>query len=370
LLAVVVVGFVSGVAQSAWATSPKGTLEAFFARTNTVLESVDPMRGLAAPRQAVRELVNEVFDFRAAAAVALGPVWLSRTPKDQDEFTGLFAILLERGYIAMVGSKASVAGGVRIRYLDESIDGESARVATTLLTRGGQELPVDYWMVRRGDRWKVQDVVVDGVSLVLNYRAQFARVLAASPYAGLVARMQAQTLSAPPPPAYLAAPSAPSAPQAAGDAQPPAAVVGAAPEDRSVKPKMVKPGHSELRTSKSRSGVVKPEGRPAAVPSNPVPPATKVAASGATQRPVDLSGRLLVKSRSGAERDLAALLERAGGITLSRQRGSTITVVKAVVPHPNYGRLAAGLRSIGSWQPEIERVPLPNPFHVMVKLAE
>jgi phospholipid transport system substrate-binding protein len=367
LLPVVVVGFLSGVAQSAWAASPKGTLEAFFARTNTVLESVDPARGLAAPRQAVRELVNEVFDFRAAAAVALGPMWLSRTPKDQDEFTRLFAILLERGYIAMVGSKASVAGGVRIRYLDESIDGESARVATTLLTRGGQELPVDYWMVRRGDRWKVQDVVVDGVSLVLNYRAQFARVLAASPYAGLVARMQAQTLSAPPPPAYVAAPSAPSTSQATVDAQPPAAV---ATEDRSVKPKMVKPGQSEQRTSKSRSGGAKREGRPAATASNPAPAATRVSAPSATQRPADLSGRLLVKSRSGAERDLAALLQRTGGITLSRQRGSTITVVQAVVPHPNYGRLAAGLRSIGSWQPEIERVPLPNPFHVTVKLAE
>ena len=103
----------------------------------------------------------------------------------------------------MVGSKASVGGGVKIQYLGESIDGESARVATTLLTRGGQELPVDYWMVRRGDRWKVQDVVVDGVSLVMNYRAQFVRVLAAYSYAGLVARMQAQAPSELPPVASL-----------------------------------------------------------------------------------------------------------------------------------------------------------------------
>jgi hypothetical protein len=50
-------------------------------------------------------------------------------------------------------------------------DGESASVETTLLTRAGQELPVDYWVVRRGDRWKVRDVIVDGASLILNYRA-------------------------------------------------------------------------------------------------------------------------------------------------------------------------------------------------------
>jgi hypothetical protein len=85
---------------------------------------------------------------------------------------------------------------------------------------------------------------------------------------------------------------------------------------------------------------------------------------------VDLVGRLLVKSRSGAERDLSALLARAGGSTLNRQRGPTITVVKGVVPHSNYGNFAAGLRGIGSWQLEVERSPLPDLLHVTVRLAE
>ena len=82
---------------------------------------MDPARGLETPRQAIRDLVNEVFDFRAAAAVALGSVWLSRVPEDQDEFTRLFAIFLERGFIAMVGSKARVAGGVNIQYWEDDV---------------------------------------------------------------------------------------------------------------------------------------------------------------------------------------------------------------------------------------------------------
>ena len=359
-----------GVAQPAWATSPAGTLEAFFARTNTVLRSVDPAHGLETPRQAIRDLVNEVFDFRAAAAVALGPVWLSRVPEDRDEFTRLFAIFLERGFVAMVGSKAGVAGGMNIRYLGESIDGESAGVATTLLTRGGQELPVDFWMVRRGDRWKVRDVVVDGVSLVMNYRAQFARVLAAHPYAELVARMQAQTPSEPSQAASLPAQSPPSTQTAAVGAQLPPAVVRDVPADRSAKPRVVKAGQPEQQIPTSKSGGTKREGPSGAEPSSPVPVAAKVAAPGDTQRPVDVVGRLLVKSRSGAERDVAALLARAGGTTLSRQRGPTITVVKAVVPHSNYGNFAAGLRGIGSWQLEVERSPLPTLLHVKVNLAE
>jgi phospholipid transport system substrate-binding protein len=369
-LSVVLVGFLLGVAEPAGAMSPTGTLEAFFARTNTVLQTVDPAHGLAIPRQAIRDLVYEVFDFRSAAAVALGPVWLSRIPEDQDEFTRLFGIFLERGFIAMVGSKASVGGGVKIQYLGESIDGESARVATTLLTRGGQELPVDYWMMRQGDRWKVQDVVVDGVSLVMNYRAQFGRVLAVYPYAGLLARMRAQAPSEPPPAASLPAPSAPSTPPASAGAQLSPAVVRDVPADRTVKPKVVKPAQTAQQTQKSERGNTKREKPAGAEPSSPVPVAIRVTTPADAQRPVDVVGRLLVKSRTGAERDLTALLARAGGTTLSRQRGPTLTVVKGIVPHPNYGTFVTGLLGIGSWQLETERSPLSNLLHVTVKLAE
>ena len=179
-------------AQPACALSPTATLEAFFGRANTVLQSVDPERGLEEPRQAIRDLVNEVFEFRGAGALVLGSVWLSRAPEDQDEFVHLFANVLERGFVAAISSKASLAGGVRIQYLGESVAGDSATVATTILTRAGSALPVDYWLVRRGERWKVQDVVIDGVSLLANYRAQFKRVLAVHPYTELIARMRGE----------------------------------------------------------------------------------------------------------------------------------------------------------------------------------
>jgi hypothetical protein len=85
---------------------------------------------------------------------------------------------------------------------------------------------------------------------------------------------------------------------------------------------------------------------------------------------VDVVGRLLVRDRSGAERDVATLLARAGGTTLSRQRGPTSTVIKGVVPQSSYGKFAEGLRAIGSWQLEVERSTLPTLLHVTVRLAE
>jgi phospholipid transport system substrate-binding protein len=172
------------------AASPTETLKSFFASANTILQSADPMQGLEAPRRGIRELVDQVFDYQEAAELVLGPVWQPRTPAERTEFVQLFADFLERGFVAMIGSKASVAAGVSVQYLSEFIDGESATVTTSVLTRNGGDLPVEYSMLRWGDRWMVRDVVIEGVSLIANYRAQFFRVIRASSYAGLIARMR------------------------------------------------------------------------------------------------------------------------------------------------------------------------------------
>jgi phospholipid transport system substrate-binding protein len=210
--------------------SPTAALELFFSRANAIMRTADPMRGLDEPRHAVRELVNDVIEFRAAAALALGPVWNSRPPEDQDDFVGLFAGVLEKGFVAAILTNASVSGGVRIRFLGETIVDDSASVSTTLLSRTGNQLPVDYRLVRRGERWKVQDIIIDGVSLIANYRAQFNRILRDYSYAELIARMRGEALEARPP--ALAAVAVPEAQKVRSDAPEmrPAAVVVAVPE--------------------------------------------------------------------------------------------------------------------------------------------
>jgi phospholipid transport system substrate-binding protein len=182
----------------AWASSPTEVLEAFFNQANAILRNVDRSRGLDEPRQAIRGLVNEVIEFREAAALALGPAWHSRPPEDQEEFLDLFAGVLERGFVAAIVSKANLSGGVKIQYQGESISGDQAIVQTTLLGRNGNELPVDYRMVRRGGHWKIQDVIIEDVSLIANYRAQFSRILRDYPYTGLIAKMRGDAPEASP----------------------------------------------------------------------------------------------------------------------------------------------------------------------------
>ncbi|MBI4590427.1 MAG: ABC transporter substrate-binding protein [Candidatus Rokubacteria bacterium] len=145
---------------------------------------------------AVRKLVNDIFDFRDAAELALGREWQARTPAEQEEFVQLFAGLLERAFIRGVASKASVNAGVRVRFLDESVDRDVATVQTAVVSRGGGEILLDYHMIKRGERWMIRDVVLEGVSLVANYRAQFHRVIEGSSYPDLVAKMKAKTAEA------------------------------------------------------------------------------------------------------------------------------------------------------------------------------
>ena len=85
---------------------------------------------------------------------------------------------------------------------------------------------------------------------------------------------------------------------------------------------------------------------------------------------MDVVGRLQVKNRSEAERDLVALLSRAGGRSVSRQRGPSVTVVEAAVPHASYGKFSQGLARLGSWRLEAERSPLPDLVQVSVRLAD
>ena len=102
---------------------------------------------------------------------------------------------------------------------------------------------------------------------------------------------------------------------------------------------------------------------PAATAPTPPPPGT-------TRNSLDVVGKLVVKNRGGAERDLTALVAKAGGTTVSRKRGPHVTVIEAVVPNPSYGRFAAGLNRIGSWRIEAGRSSLPDPVRVTVRLAE
>ena len=137
-------------------------------------------------RAAVRKVADDIFDFQETAKRSLARHWPPRSPAEQAEFVRLFADLLERSYI----SRIELYGGEKIAYLNDSLDGDQAQVRTRIVTKSGTEVPVDYRMLKRGERWLVYDVIIEGVSLVANYRTQFNKIIQTSSYAELVRKMK------------------------------------------------------------------------------------------------------------------------------------------------------------------------------------
>jgi phospholipid transport system substrate-binding protein len=151
-----------------------------------VLEDPAAKARPARRRAAVRKIAENIFDYPDTARRALGPHWAARTPEERQEFVAIFADLLDRAYL----SKIDLYQGEKVRYADEAVDGNQATVKTMLVTPKGTSIPVDYRMHLVNGRWLVYDVVIEGVSLVANYRTQFNRIVRTESYAALVQKLR------------------------------------------------------------------------------------------------------------------------------------------------------------------------------------
>ena len=145
--------------------------------------------GKAAERRAtIRAIAGEIFDFEEISLRSLGRHWQARTTAERKEFVQLFGELLERTYISRIEGYS----GEKIAYVGEALDSDQATVRTRIVTKQGTEVPVDYRMLLRGDRWRAFDVTIEGVSLVGNYRTQFNSIIQRASYPELVAKLRAK----------------------------------------------------------------------------------------------------------------------------------------------------------------------------------
>ena len=131
-------------------------------------------------------MIYQRFDFTEMARRSLGPEWRRRTAEEQKEFVALFTKLLERVHLNTIESY----NGEKVQYLNERAENSGAQVDTKITDNKGRDFLVNYRLHDVNGDWKIYDVVVEDVSLVNNYRAQFSRVLAKSSYAELVNTMK------------------------------------------------------------------------------------------------------------------------------------------------------------------------------------
>jgi phospholipid transport system substrate-binding protein len=148
---------------------------------------VAQLRASGLPQSAL-SLVFSRFDFSEMTKRSLGPHWESLGSAEQREFVDAFTERVLRAY----GRSVRASGDEKVQYAHELRDGDLATVQTKVISGSGDELPIDYQLHDVGGQWKVYDVVIDQVSIVSNYRAQFDRVIAKSSVKELLQRIKQQ----------------------------------------------------------------------------------------------------------------------------------------------------------------------------------
>jgi phospholipid transport system substrate-binding protein len=168
--------------------TPRQVVQTAIARVSHLLESEsgrsEPQ--VARRRTEMRRIAADLFDFDEMARRALARHWAERTPGEQEEFVRIFTDLLERSYIPRI----ETYGGEQILYLGDALDRQFATVRSRVVSPRGGDTSLDYRLRLAERRWRVYDVVVDGVSLVSTYHGEFARIIERSSYDALLERMR------------------------------------------------------------------------------------------------------------------------------------------------------------------------------------
>jgi phospholipid transport system substrate-binding protein len=136
-------------------------------------------------RENIEAVLGKYFDFESMARLAVGRKWDSLSSEEQQRFTREFRALLFSTYLGDIEEYIRK----NMNYRTETLS-EGYAVVKTSLTYQGNPVSLDYYLHDREGKWKVYDVAVQGMSLVINYRDQFNSILASGSFSDLTAIMK------------------------------------------------------------------------------------------------------------------------------------------------------------------------------------
>lgn len=139
-------------------------------------------------RRLIEKTIGDRFSWDEMAKRTLGTQWAKLNDSQRQEFVGLFRNLLTNTYIDRIEGYA----GEQVLYLNERLQDSFAEVRTKI-SSGKAEYPMDYRLLNKSGDWRVYDIVLDGVSLVANYRGQFNKILHSTGYEDLVQKLRTKS---------------------------------------------------------------------------------------------------------------------------------------------------------------------------------
>ena len=176
---------------SAEQTGPLERVRTAVSRVLAIVQAPAVVASGGQRRTEIRRVARGLFDFDEMARLTLARHWKDRSAAEQEEFVRLFTELLERSYLTTIENYA----GEKITFLEESV-GEPYAQVRSRITTNRMEISIDYRLRKDGARWMVYDVVLDGVSLVSNYRSQFNSIIRTSSFPDLLVRLRSRQIEA------------------------------------------------------------------------------------------------------------------------------------------------------------------------------
>jgi phospholipid transport system substrate-binding protein len=160
--------------------------------TEDVMAAIKSDRDLAAgDKQRALKLAEEKIlphvDFREATRLAVGRSWREATPEQRKQLVDEFRTMLVRTYSNAIGTYE----GQEMRVLPSRVKpGETdVTVRNQYIRPGGKPVPIDYQMRKTDEGWKIYDIAVEGISLVLTYRSEFDAIVRQDGIDGLIKRL-------------------------------------------------------------------------------------------------------------------------------------------------------------------------------------
>ena len=179
------------IAASAWTRPALAETPTAYARgilTQVMALQNDPAQSNQTRSQAIHKIIERNFDFALMAKDSLGPAHERLSGAQRQQFTQTFSYLFQDSYARLV---LNFLKKENIQYGRELPEGDKARVDTAIV-RTNEKIPVTYLMHTAPQGWILYDVMVDGVSILQNYKTQFAQVIRTKSFEFLLNKMQEQ----------------------------------------------------------------------------------------------------------------------------------------------------------------------------------
>ncbi len=182
--------------QDVWAGEPTDAMKSTIDELLKVVQDKDLKQPTKVEerRLLLEKVVGDRFDYEEMSLRALGAPWKQLSDQEKHEFVSLFRALLIKTYRKQIETYS----GEGVQYVNERVEKvgekEYAEVRTKLFMSDKSELRLDYKLINKDKaNWRVYDVVIQDIGLISNYQKQFAKIIRASSYQGLVDQLRTKS---------------------------------------------------------------------------------------------------------------------------------------------------------------------------------